>query len=198
MVIADQPLEWTPVQQRAALCFAGVLMPPGRTSPVAIARSLGLDIDTVKLWRNHPDFIARVDQLIKATAEEIMEAGLALKAARVLELQKRHAMLTSILEAREEWAAVHAENDIVADELTDSGNTFIIPGVGTGALRLYHKAVGSGPSQQIVVEGEFDTALFAELRAIETQLARELGQLNPQTSVSINMKMYSNIDVTSV
>lgn len=205
LACSDGPFIWSEAAKVAAMCLAGVLMPPGETTPhkVAIAVGRGTTAQDVRRWRTHPEFAAAVNMMVIESSQKLYEQGMAIKANRVTALQKRHTALMAVMEAREEWAALMAPDDIVADAYAtdadgDDGAAFHLPGIGTGAMKLVRKSVGSGNMQRIVLEAEFDNALFLELRRIEEQIARELGQWQPDTAASVNIKLYAGIDLSQV
>lgn len=195
-MVAEDPLEWTTQMRQAVLAFAGVTVAPGDATLSRVARTINATPEQLRRWRAHPEFQAEVNKVSAQATEKIYESGLALKSRRVMELQKRHALLTEVMERREEWAAVNAEDNIVTD--TIAGEAIMIPGLDTGTIVLRRKSVGSGENQHIFLEAEIDLPLLRELRAIEEHIARELGQWRPEAQVSVDVKLYAGIDISQV
>jgi len=195
-VIEDAEFDWTLEAVSAAAAFGGLTMAPHLATPTTVARLVGVSPQQIKQWRRCPDFNRRVDAIIRKSADEIFDSGMSIKAARILALQRRHAELTSVIEARQEWALEHAENDIVHD--FESGESFHIPGVSSGTIAITYKTIGSAENQRTIIEGHIDAPLLRELREIEKQLAQELGQWSNSDSVNVNLKLYAGIDINAV
>lgn len=195
LYLADLEFPWSEASIRAAIALAGISVPPGYSTPVRVARMVGVTVTQIKQWQAMPAFAQKVNALTREAETRLVEEGLAIKAARVNELRKRHALLLEITERREEWAAENAPDDTIVEP---SGDVVAIPGLGTGWIALKRKSLGSGDSQRVIVEGEIDLALAGELRRIEEQIARELGQLNPEAAVNVNVKLYAGINLDAV
>jgi hypothetical protein len=195
-VFEEDEFPWDHTSSAAAAAFGGLTMAPYAATNISVARLVGASPNTIRIWRRHPGFQRRVDNLLRASADEIYDSGLAIKARRVVELQRRHGMLTDIIERRQEWAEEFADGETVVD--VETGAAYQIPGISTGALILHLKSIGSGDFQRVVIEANFDTALMRELREIERQLAVELGQWSGDNGVKLNIKMYAGVNIDQV
>ncbi len=127
---------------------------PGRE----IARRFKVTENGVRSFkRRHADEIApRVEEAVRTAAD----FAIANKVQRIAALNNR-------------WTLAH---QVILDRAADK--TFAwAPGYTTGLLVRDVKAVGSGEGADLVDVFKVDTALLAELRAMERAAAEEMGQL---------------------
>lgn len=141
-----------PLQESAAQLLA-----EAEYDYVQISEMIGVDVATLRRWRQKPKFSERVAEIVKERASEAMQFAIANKAFRVRALQKRHRKLLSIAEERA------ADPSMAA-----------IPGGKTGYVA--RKIVASS-GELMGYEYAVDIALSKELRDIEQQVAKELGQI---------------------
>ena len=169
---------WTATREKAA-----GLVADARKTEVAIATEAGISERTLRNWKAHPVFAARVDSLVTEAKAAAKALTIANKERRVARLQDRSAKLDQVIAARAEEHAT-------------------VPGGDTGLLVREPKIVKvynaestrrRGPSSvaeedddderltptggvQIVYEYRVDTGTLAEMRQIEKQAAQEVGE----------------------
>lgn len=141
-----------PAQEQAA-----ILLSEGRYELGEICEKVEVSRVTLYRWRKDPGFSARVDALSREFAEAALKRGLARKEYRVNTLANAHSKLLTVMEER-------AADPSLAE----------IPGGQTGLI--VRKAVVSAGAL-VGYEFEVDTGTLREMRAIQEQVAKELGQL---------------------
>jgi transposase-like protein len=146
----------TPPQTKAQ---AIALLAEGRISYAEIAGQIGVDVRTLARWRIDEKFAARVEALRAELDAACMQRALARKEYRIGQLAERHSELRRVIESR-------ATAEIDASDLA--------AGMDTGLV--CKKAVVSA-GKLMSYEYEVDTGTLRELRAIEEQVAKELGQI---------------------
>ncbi len=144
---------------------AAVLVAEDARSDEQIAAQLGITRSTLATWKSRPEFAARVDEISGEFAEVALKRGIARKAYRVNTLANIHSKLLTVMEER-----------AVDPDLAN------IPGGKTGLV--VRKAVVSAG---VLVGYEFavDIGWIRELRAVQEQAAKELGQLVEKREVKI-------------
>jgi len=159
--LKSAPFKWTPQRERAA-----ALLAEDRLSDEKIARDIGLNQRTsLWEWKQHPDFLARIDQINADYASTIGRLAITQRARRLTALNDRWRRMQDLVEAREEA---------------------YVPELGGDALReqVRHTRDRTGRDTGLVVEkpGEFgveyafDAALMNEMLKAEKQAAQEMGQ----------------------
>lgn len=121
-----------------------------------IGQKVGADPRTLYRWRQHPEFAARVAEIVRALGEVSRRVAIANRNRRVRWLNDRVERMHSVIRER---AAEPAMQEV--------------PGGKTGLMVRTVRGVGAGI---IVEEYEVDTALLKELREHEKQAAQEVGQ----------------------
>jgi len=145
--------KWTANKARAAQLIAD-----GRLTDEQIGKEVGKSRSQIARWKTTSEFAARVQQIVSAAEAYVFNRGVAKKVRRVEDLDDRWRRLHDIIEARaKEYAGA--------------------PGGVTGLLVRRIRSVGSGQNAREIEEYELDTGLLKELREIEKQVAKELGQL---------------------
>jgi len=138
---------------------AAVLVAEDRFTDLEIARRAHIHRSTLAKWKTHPDFIALVSEYSDTLTAQAMEHGIARRAVRLGVLQEAHNHLLQVIEDR-----------AAAPEMQG------VPGGKTGLLIRTEKVIGFGESARTIEEFTFDRAVLQELRAIQEQAAKELGQ----------------------
>jgi transposase-like protein len=141
---------------------AARLIGQGRYNFSEIAEKAGVDVRTLNRWRKEDKFDAKVKELRAEMDKEALQRAIARKEYRVGVLADRHSKLSEVLEARAE---------VMGD----------IPGGRSGYL--VRSIVASG-GELIGYEYAVDTGALKELRAIEEQVAKELGQIVDKREVT--------------
>jgi hypothetical protein len=152
------------------------LVADDRLSDEQIAAQVGVVRKTLHNWRQHPEFAARVAEIVEAARAEALRCGVAVKAERIRGYQDRYQRMRALLDARAAMgqrlvAATQGDSD--ADRYLRSlfGKGELPPGLETGLLVKTVKVVGKVTEE----EWSVDTGLLAEMRATEKQAAQEMG-----------------------
>lgn len=145
---------WTPRREQAALEVARDLLPD-----TAIAESCGVSKQSLEQWKRAAAFQSRVQWHRDHWKEELRALGLSDRQNRVAGKQERYDKLRQVIEERG-----------AAEEMQ------AVPGGTTGLLVKRVKAVGFGEDMEIVQEYAVDTPTLKEMRELETEVAKELGQ----------------------
>lgn len=157
--MADDLQKLTPFQWTGKRLQAARLLADDRLTHNEIGRECGVTRQTLHKWRNHPDFLAKVDEFAREMEAAVIRKGIASRRRRVEALNKRWAALQQVIEER-------SEDESMAN----------VPGGDTGHLVRQYKGLGSGDNFRVVEEYAVDTGLLRELREHEKQAAQELGQ----------------------
>lgn len=126
---------------------------------VAIAAQVGIGRTTLHRWKHHPEFRAAVGGVVEDLNRAMLRLSVAKKRRRLAVLDDLHTKALAVIDAR-------AKDDALAE----------FAGGETGLLVRQIKVVGTGPMAREVEEAAVDVGLMKEIRAIEEQAARELGQ----------------------
>lgn len=124
-----------------------------------IAAECGVTRTALAKWKKRPEFAARVKEIADTYAERALRHGLARRERRITVLNDLHdGMLRVIAEraASSEYAS--------------------LPGGKTGLVTKTQKGIGKGEDFQVVDVYEVDTGTLKEIRGIQEQAAKELGQ----------------------
>lgn len=177
---------WNRKTERAALQVADDVL-----TDAQIATEAGVTKRTLELWKQRPDFRARVDQHVKDFAAAIKGRGIAERLNRVDALNDRWRRMQRVIDER---AADDASGTYEAQLGTGYDvrrETRRVPGWTTGLLVRTEKIIGTGPKAQKVVEFSVDTGLLSELRQHEKQAAQELGQWTEKSDLTSGGKELS-------
>lgn len=121
-----------------------------------IAEKIGVDRVTLYRWKQSPAFAARIAEIEADFAEAAKKRAISRKDYRVNTLANLQSKLLEVIEAR-------AADPTLAD----------IPGGPTGLVVRQAKVSGDS----VVYEYAVDTGTISELRRVQEQAAKELGQL---------------------
>lgn len=124
-----------------------------------IAEKAGVTRAALSLWKQHPDFKARVAGILEAVRQKVLTEGIADRVNRVKRLNRDWERMQRVIEQRA------ADSDMEG-----------VPGGDTGLLVHQVKGVGKGEDFQLIDLYVVDAGLLAELRNTEKQAAQELGQ----------------------
>jgi|GEM_PF-1697597 len=153
---------WTRASEEAARLLA-----EGERTFLEVAKAVGVHRNTLALWRQHPEFAGRVEGLVAECREQARWLAVGNVLRRVDRLNRDWIRLQRVVDAR---AADPSMRDV--------------PGGPTGLLVRETKGVGTGEHFRLVETYRVDAALLRELREIEAQAARELGQWAEKTDHS--------------
>jgi hypothetical protein len=149
-------------QERAAQMIA-----EGRYQYAEIADKVGIEVRTLHYWRNLRPFMLRVEELSSDFQKRAWDLGLARKYHRITCLANIHSKLLAVIEKRAEDPDMQ-----------------LVPGGNTGLLVKTYKVSGD----TVMTEYAVDTGLIRELRAVQEQAAKELGQLVEKRETKISLK----------
>lgn len=141
-----------PIKEQAAQLIAEARYEYGE-----IAEKVGVDRVTLHRWRKNEKFAARVDQLREELNDAALQRAIARKQYRIGVLADRHSSLLQVIEERAADVTVHS-----------------IAGAKTGLLV---RSIVASAGEKIGYDYAVDTGTLKELRAIEEQVAKELGQI---------------------
>jgi hypothetical protein len=147
-----KPFDWTAKRLEAALLLA-----ENELTDKQVWTRIGVSRRTLQLWKNHPEFKAKVRAYTERIGSRMLGLAIAKRVKRVMWLDQRHAKLQRII--RERGAS---------EEMKD------IPGGTTGLLVRQVKGVGRADNFRLIYEYVLDAALLAEMRALEKAAAQEL------------------------
>lgn len=139
---------------------AAKLVAENNLSRERIAEEVGCGFSTLVKWKMDPDFKAKVAEYEAEIEAEMMRLPIAKRHVRVNRLNDLARRLQVVIDDRE--SAYAEDEDIIGGR--------------SGAVVKQIKSVGYGKDSRIVEEYAVDTALIRELRAIDEQAAKELGQ----------------------
>jgi hypothetical protein len=132
-----------------------------------IAESLGISESALTKWKRDKAFAARVAELTAQFSERALKHALARRERRLQVLSDIHERILTVIDER------------AADESMAAA-----AGYKTGLLVRTYKSIGSGDNAYKVEEYTADVQLLREIRAIQEQIARELGQWTEKREVS--------------
>lgn len=150
----DKPFPWTPASLKAA-----ELLAENELSLNEVAQSVGVMRGSLWAWRQHPQFAEAVAERASEIVTAMYKHYIAKKHKRIAALDRLHKKALDVIDQR-------AKDPMLA----------LFPGGNTGLLVRTEKQMGIGRNATTIVEAQFDRALVAEIRAIQEQAARELGQ----------------------
>lgn len=160
---ASAMFRWNLKKRRAAAALAD-----GRRPAADIAAEAGVSDRMLRKWATHPDFAAHVAAIRADAGAAIAGRAIADKAGRLTVLAALHDRLLEVFAARAAAATGKAGSD-----------TTPAAGEATGLVAVKETIVG----RNLVREAAIDTAALRELRAIQEQAARELGQWEATVAV---------------
>lgn len=143
---------------------AVILLAEGRLNYGEIAEKIGVDVSNLYRWRKNSQFAARVDAHRALLNEIALQRAITGKEYRIGGLADRHNKLLRVIESR-----------AAAAEMKD------IPGGDTGLLV---RQIVASAGEVCGYEYAVDTGTLKELRAIEEQVAKELGQIVTRSEIT--------------
>lgn len=158
----DKDFVWSPTSLKAA-----ELLAENELNLQEVSDACAISRQTLYKWKQHPQFAEAVADRANDVVAAMHRHFIAKKHKRIATLDRLHAKALAIIEARGK-----------------DPNHAMYPGGDTGLLVVRTKTQGLGRNATTWTEVEFDRALVAEIRAIEEQAARELGQWIEKAEVS--------------
>jgi hypothetical protein len=160
---------------------AAQLVAEDRFPDVKIAEICEISEGCLSKWKKRPEFADRAKELTAIYGERVLKYGLARRERRLAVLSEVHERILTLIDARAK------DPEMVA-----------IPGGLTGLLVKTNKLSRVGKALQVYEEFKADVGLLKELRAIEEQAARELGQWRDKHELSGADGKPLGIDVSSL
>jgi hypothetical protein len=168
------PFAWNKAREEAA-----ILLADNDLSDEAIAQRVGVSRRTLTTWKQHPDFAARVGDHVGQIQVAMLRLAIAKKHKRLEVLDTMHTKLLNVIEER----SVEYEDEA--------------PGTRTGLVTKTYKMIGTGRDATMVTEWGVDTPTLRELRALEEQAAKELGQWVEKSQVEDLTRIVEIVGVES-
>lgn len=137
---------------------AAQLIADDRLTDQEIADQLGVGRATLARWKLEPLFQRRVQEFTEAYATRILNHGIARKERRIEVLNVLHEKMLQVIDER----------------ATDKEVAHVAGGT-TGLIVKNIKGIGKGEDFQVVEVFEVDTGVLRELRAVQDQVADEVG-----------------------
>lgn len=161
---------------------AAVLLAADEINHEEIAAESGTSVTSLWRWRQHPEFQERVQEHEVALQAAMLRHAVAKRHKRLAVLDKLHSKALAVIEAR-------------GIEMADEA-----PGAETGLLVKSFKVAGNGPTSQVITEYAVDVPLMREIRAIEEQAGKELGQWEEKQTITgeVMVRRYIGVDVDAV
>lgn len=157
-------MKTTPAEKKE---IAAQLLSEGRFQNKEIAEKIEVDLKTLFNWKKDEVFAARVAEISREFATAALKRGIARKEYRIDCLANVHSKILTVIEERA--GAADMQN---------------VPGGPSGLLVKSYKVSG----ETVMTEYAVDTGLIRELRGIQEQVAKELGQLVEKRETKISLK----------
>jgi hypothetical protein len=195
--VNENKWRWTGKSTKAAQLVA-----EDRIDDRRIAKKVGIGTATLERWKQNPEFIAKVNEIVGRLEAAILKRGIANRSRRVAILDEIAGKLLTVIEERAKEHRDNAKARKKAEQLLKARATAatvtgsdgaaddidlcpVLPGIGaggeTGLLVRQIKLAASGAT---VEEFAVDTGLLKELRAHQEQAAKELGQWTEKREVT--------------
>jgi hypothetical protein len=160
---------------------AAQLVAEDRFPDTKIAEICEISEACLSKWKKRPEFAERVKELTAVYGDRVLKFGLARRERRLAVLSDVHEKILTLIDARAKDPEMAA-----------------IPGGPTGLLVKTNKLSRVGKALQVYEEFKADVGLLKELRAIEEQAARELGQWRDKHELSGAEGKPIGIDVSNM
>lgn len=168
--------------------MAALLVAQNAETHEAIAAKAETTKRTLTQWKAHPDFQARVEEHRTAWRErlhaerdalvaQIPTDSIADRNVRVTGAIERHQLLQRVIDAR---ATYYTQRE--AD-----GDKTVAPGAATGLLASRPKPGKFRNAEEYRV----DVGMLKEMRELEVQVAKDLGQWEERTRVDVEIRLRS-------
>lgn len=177
----NEGFRWTPKSDEAAQLVA-----EDRLTNEQIAQKVGVSRRTVDTWKTHPEFQQRVNSHVLEFRETVRKRGVAIVENRIDRLQTDWMNLQAIREARASryrqmreaqgraglGEILGQDSNSLTANLEGISTDYIPAEAETGLVILSETFSKMGKRQEWAIDG----TLLSEMRAIEQQAAKELGQ----------------------
>jgi hypothetical protein len=159
------PFRWTEPRRAAALDVA-----MDELSDAAIAERAGVSRRSLTTWKQHPEFAAQVAHHIEDLNRAMTRLAIAKKHKRVAVLNDLHEKALEVIRLRAEQ---FTDADTPADAARRVFGNGTVPEAITGLVVKDETITNSGI---VSTKWSVDVALMKEIRSLEEQAAKELGQ----------------------
>lgn len=161
-----------------ARVLAAELIAEGELTVETIAKRVKKSDKWVYVQKNRPEFALRVSTLQELMTLAALEVGIANKVSRFRQYQDRWLRMQAVIDDRAASSAPHVNKGEWVDEGDGKGHwqpyeEETVAGWSTGLLVHTVKTSKDGAYDEYAV----DTGLLGEMRQLEMQAAKELGQL---------------------
>jgi hypothetical protein len=146
-----------------------------------IAEQVEISRSTLARWKSDPGFVTRVEAIASAYAKRVLNRGIARKERRVAVLNELHEKMLQVISERAESSELEG-----------------VPGGKTGLITKMLKGIGKGEDFQVVEVYEVDTGTVKEIRALQEQVAEELGQRVERTETVDLNKLFEKMTTTEL
>jgi hypothetical protein len=151
---------------------AAQLVSEDRLIDLQIAEKVGISRQQLTRWKLNKAFAARVEELTGIWSERALRYGLARREKRLAVLSDMHNRLLTIIEKRG----------------TDPELAGLWNGAGaTGLVVRSLKGIGKDENYREVEVREVDTGILKEIRGLQEQISKELGQYVEQVNVTVGL-----------
>lgn len=182
------PFVWNAKRERAAILVAEDEIPDH-----AIAKEVGVTKKTLENWKLHPDFQAHVGGHVGQIQAGMLKLAIAKKHKRLEVLDDLYRRALDVVELRAmQYAPVDGTQEAAgaaARRIFGNGN---VPEAITGLLVKKETPTNTG---RVAVEWNVDTGLMKEIRALQEQASKELGQWVERSEVEQRTNIVQLINV---
>lgn len=175
------PFRWTAQRERAA-----VLLAEDDLSDAQIAASIGVGRTTLNDWKRCPEFAARVETNVAGLAAAMMRHSVAKRRHRMRTLNDLHDKALDVIRLRAEryGAVLGDDTEAVAIQAARAVSGPSVPGEAATGVLAEKETVNNAGFR--TVEWSVDAALLREIRAIQEQAAKELGQWSDKANLNVS------------
>lgn len=145
-----------------------------------IARQFGVSTRTIYTWAKTKEAQQRIADVKAGISEATKHLAIADKARRVETLDALHSKLLTVVDER------------AADMAGE------VAGGGTGTLVRQAKQIGAGRNAQTITEYAVDNGLIREIRGLEEQAAKELGDWVEKSEIGGGLDMTSRVELVGI
>lgn len=187
----ENGFRWSEKAHRAAWLVA-----EDDLSDVEIAAAVGIGRTTLHRWKQHQAFKAQVGDNAGDLNRAMMRLAIAKKRKRLATLDDLHKRAYAVIEQRASRYGSDADTpEEAARRIFQGGHT--PPEASTGIMVREETLTAGGG---VTVKWSFDAALYRELRALEEQAAKELGQWVEKSEIggTVQMVRIVGADVASI
>jgi hypothetical protein len=171
-----EPFKWTPTKKRAA-----ILVAEDELSDWKIAKECHVSKVSLEMWKRHPEFMAEVGDHIGQIQASALKFPIAKKHNRIATLNLLWQKALNVIAIRAQRYAVDGDmQDAIKAAQKIFGNANV-PEAMTGLLVKKETPTNAG---RIATEWMTDVALMREIRSLQQDAAKELGQWSEKAEIN--------------